>query len=465
MDTATLRDRLRQVVNGGHPPASSDAPSGTAQSAQPQAAPNAAMKRDRGPELTTILGGEWRDDEHGRSFVVRRCYGADETYGAYTVGQLAATLHASQSAVPLLGGAQASGPFVFFDLETTGLSGGAGTCAFIVGCAWFEENGSFVTEQHLLVDYGTEKGMLRRAAQDLSRAGAFVTFNGKSFDAPVIETRYLFHRMTSPCAERPHVDLVHPSRRFWGGTSESGCSLIALERDVLSVRRIGDVPGFEIPARYFQFIRSGDARPLAGVLEHNRMDLLSLAGLTAYLMRLVDAGPSDARHALEALALGRTYERAGLDERAESAYEHALTTCSHPVAGRRPLPRQLLDEIQVDALRALAIGARRQRRYDAAALRWQQLIDFPRCPRDVAREAMEALAIHHEHRVRDLATAKQFALKSLDEGSDAAWGDAVRHRLKRLDRKISERRSSLFPSSWPAEPSSGSLRSARRTSS
>lgn len=454
MDTATLRDRLRQVVNGGQP-----APATTA------AAPMPTPARANGPDVATVLGGEWRNDVHGRSFVVRRRYAAEESYGAYTVGQLAATLDASLAGMRLLGGANTSGPFVFFDLETTGLSGGAGTCAFIVGCGWFEADGSFITEQHLLVDYGTEKGMLRRVACDMARAGAFVTFNGKSFDAPVIETRYLFHRLSSPCAERVHVDLLHPARRFWGGASETGCSLIALEREVLSVRRIGDVPGFEIPARYFQFIRSGDARPLAGVLEHNRLDLLSLAGLTAYLVRLVDAGPGDARHALEALALGRTYERAGLDERAAHAYEQAVAACCQPVPGRRPLSRLLQDEIQVDALRALALAARRQRRYEAAAAHWQQLLDLPRCPREVTREAMEALAIHHEHRVRDLAAAKLFALKSLDEGSDAAWGDAVRHRLKRIERKISERRSPLFPSSSPAQPSCGSPTSARRTSS
>jgi tetratricopeptide (TPR) repeat protein len=201
------------------------------------------------------------------------------------------------------------------------------------------------------------------------------------------------------------------------------------------------------------------------VLEHNRLDLLSLAGLMSYLMRLVDAGPGLARHALEALALGRTYERASLDERAERAYEHALVLSGQGVPGRRPLPRPLQDEIQVEALQALAIAARRQRRYEAAAGRWQQLLDLPRCPRDAARDAMQALAIHHEHRVRDLAAAKLFALKSLDEGSDAAWGDAVRHRLKRIERKISERRAPLFPSSLPAQPSCGSQTSARRTSS
>lgn len=451
MDPATLRDRLRQVVNGRRAQPPTLVPS-----------PDIAALSEGAGDIEAILGGVWRDDSPGRSFVVRRRYAPESSYGRSTVGQLASVLQAVTPAASLLGGRDASGPFVFFDLETTGLSGGAGTCAFIVGCGWCEPDGAFVTEQHLLVDYTTERAMLQRVAQDLARSGALVTFNGKSFDAPVIETRYLFHRLSSPCADRPHVDLLHPSRRFWSGTSEGGCSLVALEREVLGVRRVGDVPGFEIPARYFQFIRSGDARPLVDVLDHNRLDLLSLAGLTAYLFRLVDAGPVAARHGQEALALARVYERAGLDDRAEQAYDHAVRQDAREASSR--LSRQRLDQIQVDALRALAIGARRQRRYEVAAGRWRQLLELPRCPREVAREAMEALAIYHEHRVRDLATAKLFALKSLEEGADAAWGDAVRHRLARIERKISERRPPLFPFS-PSQPSFGSRMSARRTSS
>jgi uncharacterized protein YprB with RNaseH-like and TPR domain len=451
VDVSTLRDRLRQVVNpAGSPLPSSASPAG------------AGMVPPDARDLEALLGGVWRDSSPGRSFVVRRRYAPESPYGRYRVGEFANVLQAGARAASLLGGREAAGPFVFFDLETTGLSGGAGTCAFIVGCGWCDDDGAFVTEQHLLVDSATERAMLERVAQDLARSGALVTFNGKSFDAPVVETRYLFHRLLSPCAGRPHVDLLHPSRRFWGGTSESGCSLVSLEREVLGVRRVGDVPGFEIPARYFQFVRSGDGRPLVDVLEHNRLDLLSLAGLTMYLFGLVDTGPDAARHGQEALALGKVYERAGLTDLAEQAYERAIGLATPGFAS--VLPQSVRDRVRVDALRALALGARRQRRHDAAARWWRQLLDLPGCPREVTREAMQALAIHHEHRVRDLAAAKIFALRSLGEESDAAWGDAVRHRLARIERKISERRRSLFPSS-PSQPSCGSLMSARRTSS
>jgi uncharacterized protein YprB with RNaseH-like and TPR domain len=419
--------------------------------------------------LEQTLGGEWRSRDAARSFVVARRFEADAAYGRVRVGDLAVQLHAAQHGASLLATGQPQVPFVFFDLETTGLSGGAGTHAFLVGCAWFESDGAFVVEQHLMTDYGSERGMLAMVAGDLAKAGALVTFNGKSFDAPVIETRYLFHRLTSPCVQIPHLDVLHPARRFWGGDQALGCSLVALEQQLLGTRRVGDVPGFEIPARYFQFIRTGDAQPLAAVLEHNRLDLLSLAGLTARLLHLIAQGALATEDAREALALGRIFERAEDLCRAEEAFERAVTLATAAQErGQRSRPGTewiwTPAGIRVEALRALALGARRARRFADAATRWRQVLDVPACPANVRREATEALAIHHEHRDRDLAAARMFALKSLEAGTEAAWGDAVRHRLARIERKmVSER--PLFPSSPPSPQPCGSPTSGRRTSS
>jgi hypothetical protein len=360
------------------------------------------------------------------------------------------------------GGAPARPPFVFFDLETTGLSGGAGTHAFLVGCASFDVDGGFVTRQYLMTRYADEQPLLAAVADELSHAGALVSFNGKSFDAPVIETRYVFHRADWAAGGLPHLDVLHPARRFWG---TSICSLVALEQQVLGARRLSDVPGFEIPARYFQFIRSGDVRPLAAVLEHNRRDLLSLAGLTARLLHLVRLGASGARDPREAFALGGVYARAGLEGRAREAYERAAGVA---IDGVSVLNASSLVAIKLDALRALAIMARRARQYEDAAGLWRQLLDLPECPPPIAREATEALAVHHEHRVRDLAAAKTFAvrLSNLEHRLRPAWTDAVRHRLARIERKLATARQAPASSTWlPLLPSSGSPTSARRTSS
>jgi uncharacterized protein len=441
-----LAERLRAVVRPQGSAAASVAP---VADPRPVAAPLGDGARCGA--LERVLGGQWRDAPHGRSFVVVRRFDPGTVHGSTSVGAVASHLASATAAAPLVSVPSARAPFVFFDLETTGLSGGAGTYAFLVGCGWFDASGEFVTEQHLLVDYASERVMLQSVAGELGRAGALVSFNGKSFDAPVLETRYAYNRMPSPCVDRPHLDVLHPARRFW--ENGESCSLIALERQVLGSSRIGDVPGFEIPARYFQFIRSGDPRPLAAVFEHNRLDLLSLAGLTARLLHLVDGGPSNTLDAREAVALGRIYSRAGLDRRAAESFEHGL------MLWERSLAKGWADvSVKVEALRSLALAARRARQFEVAAVRWQQLLDVPECSRSVLREASEALAIHHEHRARDLATAKVFALRTLEmrsgktseETLNETWGDAVRHRLARIERKmISER--SLFPSS-PSQP-------------
>jgi hypothetical protein len=205
---------------------------------------------------------------------------------------------------------------------------------------------------------------------------------------------------------------------------------VSLERRLLGVRRAGDVDGFEVPARYFRFVRTGDAGPLEAVLEHNRLDLLTLAALTVRLLALAHGGEGAARDAREAIALGRLYARAGEHQRARDAFERGVELASLRGDGQST----------VDALRGLAALLRRARDYQHAAACWRRLIDLDECPSAVAREAAEALAIHHEHRVRDLEAARQFALRSLKETERTPrWVAGVRYRMARIDRKLSGR--------------------------
>lgn len=431
MSVGNLTERLRGIVRPAATP--------------PDLLANSRATWDRadtppgGLDLCTALGGEWQSsgaDGKSRCFVVERRVSADGYHGRLQIGALAEDLRRAESHAPLLAnGAPARWPFVFFDLETTGLSGGAGTYPFLVGCGWFDGEGAFVTKQHVLSTLAEERSMLVAVARQLEEAGALVSFNGRSFDAPLLESRFLYHRLPWTAGRLPHVDVLHPARRFWRAdpgeaSEESSCSLGSLERIVLGAGRSHDVPGFEAPARYFQFVRTGDPRPLAGVLEHNRMDLLSLAGLTVRLLRLVNEGPDVASDAREAVALGRMFERAGLRTRATESYERALAFESAGLRGRGgPLTR-------LEALRALAHLARLARRYEEAAQRWREVLDAPGCPRPMAREAAEALAVHHEHRVRDLVTARTFALRTLEVGAIASRKKAVRHRLDRIERKM-----------------------------
>jgi hypothetical protein len=271
-----------------------------------------------------------------------------------------------------------------------------------------------------------------------------VTYNGKTFDVPVMETRWSFHRMEMPLEGVPHFDMLHPARRLWKTSpratasprraygmaleEDGGCRLAHLERKLFAVERRGDVPGLEIPSRFFRFVRYGDPDPLEPVLEHNRIDLVSLAALTARAVRLARHGPEACRDNAEALALGKVYERAELSERAEACYRRAA-------GSRNPL-------LRAEALFRLGVRLRRDRRFEEAACVWRELIAFTESRPlrrgmlgDLRQVAVEALAIHQEHRARDLAGARELALAALEDAGGES--DALRHRLNRLERKLS----------------------------
>jgi uncharacterized protein YprB with RNaseH-like and TPR domain len=448
-----LADRVRDVLRTPNTRSgdSSSAPPGVTQPADHQVRAAAGVE--------SILGGEWRQQVGGACFVVDSRRTPETTYRHETIGAVATRLEEAEEAARLLAGAAVPQPFLFFDLETTGLSGGAGTYVFLIGCGWFEQDGAFAIRQYVLMRIPDERLLLGAFAPELERAGTLISFNGKSFDAPLLETRYLYHRLRWTGADRPHLDMLHVARRFWGGNRggidgfrDVSCSLLALERQILGVDRPRDVPGFDIPSRYFRFVRTGDPRPLKDVLEHNRQDLLSLAALTTRAMHLVRTGPDCAAGPREALALGYVYARAGLLDRACSAYRRAMSVL--PDAPREEGPLAVshqsgtCTQFRIAALHALARCSRRARRYDEAARYWQAILDSHGCTPHLMREAGEALAIHHEHRRRDLPTAKFFALRTLDDDASPARNEAARYRLARIDRKMSAAKEAAMFLEW-----------------
>ena len=172
--------------------------------------------------------------------------------------------------------------FAFLDTETSGLSGGTGTYAFLVGIARFVD-GQLVLRQFFMRDPAEEPAMLEAVAQFLAPAQALVTFNGKAFDAPLLTTRYRLHRIPIPYEGYAHLDLLPLARRLWRDRLESR-ALKYLEQHVLGMTRSSEeVPGYEIPWLYFDYLKSGDARPLAGVFYHNAMDVVAMAALLAHV--------------------------------------------------------------------------------------------------------------------------------------------------------------------------------------
>jgi uncharacterized protein YprB with RNaseH-like and TPR domain len=319
---------------------------------------------------------------------------------------------------------------VFFDIETTGLSGGAGTIAFLAGCGWFDEAGHFLVRQFFLAAPSGERPMLDALRDVFAEASLLVTYNGRTFDVPFMEMRWAFHRAAAPTDDLPHFDMLPPARRLWSrremaSPEGEGCSLSALERRVLGFHRLGDVPGFEIPARYFQFLRTGEASLIEGVLEHNRHDLVSLAAVMSHALWLAQEGPEACREPAEQVALGRIYERGGQEDAAVRSYEMAEATGDA--------------EVRRHALARMAVIHRRASRHDAAASAWQTILDLvPRGRRALGpleRRAAEALAIHHEHRAKNLGEARRYA-EALSGTSTGRQGDDVERRLRRLQRKM-----------------------------
>ena len=413
------------------------------------------------PDLTRAaeaLGGRPLENRFGAVLTVDRRYEADRWHGEEQIG--GCELDDIESLRALDPRFRASGPAplvpglkgpLFFDLETTGLNGGAGTVAFLVGCAWFD-CGALQVRQFVLTSLAAERALLEALREQIDAAPFVASYNGRTFDAPLMDVRWAFHRLPSPFETKPHFDMLPPARRLWkhrgeqpGGALQqragtggprtvyperSGCSLMAFERQLLKFHRVDDVPGFEIPSRYFQFLRSGNAAPLESVLEHNRLDLVSLAVLTARAARLVRGGHGACADARESLALGRIYEQGNRIVDARLCYERAAET------GDRAT--------RADALSRLAISLRKERRYEEAAAVWTRIMDGrparSRTFLPLERLALEALAVHHEHREKDLELAKKFAEALNDENGD----EGIRRRLSRLERKMSGRAGPLL---------------------
>ena len=442
-------ERLRGIVQGRSP-----IPVVAPELANPKGLPPLDSKPSGGgaflglPAYTRaalVLGGAVIERSEGAVIVVDREYRSNALHGRLPIGDIVSVINDGGDALKVMAAAWPSAKgiaevaaglrtrLLFLDLETTGLFGGAGTQAFLVGCAAIDGD-SIRVRQFVLPGFEHERAVLSELQAWARDYGAICTFNGRTFDVPLIETRFLFHRV--PCALDgvPHLDMLHAARRLWRqrplttGTpdpDDSSCSLAVLEKHIAGVHRIGDVPGYEIPSRFFRFVRDGDARPLEAVLEHNRLDLISLAGVLARAITLITRGPGEARTAQEAYGLARVYERAGAYDDAEASLLKTIDFARR--VGAEP-------EVHAEALRRLAWLRRRARRVHEAADAWRELASLPRCAASLRREAKEALAIHYEHRSKNLQVARQHAL---DLMSDIDANQVrVRHRLDRLERKL-----------------------------
>ncbi|HEX6510591.1 MAG TPA: ribonuclease H-like domain-containing protein [Chloroflexota bacterium] len=319
---------------------------------------------------------------------------------------------------------------VFLDTETTGLGLGAGTYVFLVGAGYLDGD-VFRVKQFFLRGPGNEVAFLTALADFLESFSALVTFNGKAFDLPLLENRFVRHRRRLPFGDPPHVDLLHPARRLWKRRLAS-CALSSLESEILGVRRTQqDVPGWEIPARYFRYQRTGDSRELEGVFYHNLHDILSLAALTIHVDQvLADPFAGHVTHPVDFFSLGRAYERAGDADRSAMCFEEGLR-------------RGIEGPDRTECLIRLSAVQKRERRWEAALQTWEWLLEEGG---EAVLYARVELAKYYEHVERDYLTALDHVQQALAIAQlfDSPWPDAserdLNHRLSRLlNRSIQHR--------------------------
>lgn len=241
----------------------------------------------RGKEsLLEHLGGEFVSTRAGEILVIRQHYSLDHSYGNDSLGSALAFQPSELDSLYSGLGSLRLGEALFFDTETTGLAGGSGTYAFLVGIGFFDNDG-FTTEQLLMRDHADEPALLEYLASRIMERSGLVSFNGKTFDAQLLTTRYAMHRQKSQLEGLAHFDLLHVCRRLWGKAQLPDCRLETLENFVLGAPRHDDVPGWMIPELFFQFLADRNPKPLVGVVEHNRRDLLAMVGLCGQLHKII----------------------------------------------------------------------------------------------------------------------------------------------------------------------------------
>ena len=431
MPTSDLRSRLQRLrVQKARRDSAPVAPS----------VPVSALTPRRAPAPGEGLPGEEMLTPQGAFQLVANAYPLSRVHGLWP---LAAWLERdSATAARLISPAAGQvdlRSLAFIDIETTGLAGGTGTLAFLIGAGAYQGD-QFMLRQYFLRDPAEEDAMLNQLVEDLAPATGWVTFNGRAFDLPILETRLTLNQQRDALGQRPNLDLLPLARRLYRGRLPS-CALGDLEKHVIGLQRDQeDVPGALIPQMYLDYLRTRDPGDMRRVIYHNAMDILSMATLGAHLLAAfatpLEAGPARALAPLPAaeagaqqpevvLRLGNWHADNGRDEAAETAYRLALSA------------KLSLDDRRQGLTRLAALLKRQDRRQEAAAL-WEQLASFS----TEDPEPFFELAKYYEWHASDLTQAMAWTKRALrlvagwaDDWRRAEIEGELKHRLDRLKSK------------------------------
>jgi len=370
-------------------------------------------------QIVEELGGRVISNSDGNCVLVENCYYSMYLHGGFHLLK-AREIDLSKMELFFPGISELTdiSKYLFLDTETTGLSGGTGTVAFLVGIGYFSGD-IFCIKQFFMSDYDEEPSMLRALSEIFSNYEGLVTFNGKCFDWNLLTTIFSFNRIRMAMDEPVHVDLLFPARRLWKDRLES-CSLSSLEENILCEFRTGDIPGSEIPAAYFKFLEDRNTDTIRRIMEHNRNDILSMVSLLIRISEIVNNPFDKCIWEEELFSLGRIYFRSGEYDKAHKCLEKCTESGNTILRDK--------------AARLLAYLYKREGNYPMAVSYWTDLA----CRKSIS--SMIELAKFYEHKEKNIKKALEIVEEALDllritESTQTTRFDDLKKRYDRLKRK------------------------------
>lgn len=314
---------------------------------------------------------------------------------------------------------------LFFDLETTGLSGGTGVIPFNIGMGYYRDD-KFWVAQYFLGELGEEERMIRELSRFLADMDfkSVVTYNGKAFDMPLLETRFILHRIPCVLSGLPHLDFLCPARNLWKHKYES-CRLFYLAREVLMTGRDEDIPSAEIPWRYFQYLKTGNFELIEPILYHNAEDILSLLGVVIMGASLFASDLEESGiDAMDFFGAGKVLEKVGEREKAADYFQRALNG-------------SLSEEAGLSTRKRLSLQYKKSQKWENAVLMWQQMA-ASQTPSSDLLFSLRELAMYFEHKEKKLLEAQRYAEEGYVVARDfsSSFEKDFIHRRERLNQKI-----------------------------
>lgn len=371
--------------------------------------------------IDKVIHGEWIESHGERVFVTRNSYPFGYSHGnvIFEKGLRLESLSEFWG-IEQIRTLQLQ-DFLFLDTETLGLSLGAGSLIFLFGGCFFSDCGLEVI-QYFLEDPSSELLFLANIDELIHSHKCLVSYNGKSFDVPMLSSRMVLNRMPNGNLDRAHLDLLHFARSIWKLRLESR-KLSDIEKEILAFQRTEDeVPGWLVPQLYQDYLTTGDASPLEGVFYHNENDIVSLAALFSHINKLVsDDSTLDSANYLDIISIGSIYQKTGNLSLSEEFYKFGLE-------------KGISSELDNKILRNYALLMKKQEKWSEAIELWK-IAAGKKDP-----ESCIELAKYFEHRKLDINAAAIWVDTAIsiviDVGSSERVLVELKHRKRRLESKI-----------------------------